>query len=68
VSPVGLAISTLHRALGSFHPGSMPLLCRASYRRELVAWMFLPVMLGAVEGGVAGVLAKIVFEGSSGRL
>jgi MFS family permease len=42
----------------------MPLLSRAHYRREMIAWLFLPVMLGAVEGGVIGVLAKNLFAGT----
>lgn len=41
----------------------MPLLSRAAYRRELAAWSLLPVMVGVVEGGVTGVIAKNVFEG-----
>ena len=40
----------------------MPRLSRGHYRRELVAWFFLPIMLGAVEGGIVGVLAKNIFE------
>ncbi|MHC4910788.1 MAG: MFS transporter [Planctomycetota bacterium] len=41
----------------------MPMLSRAPYRRELAAWLFLPFMLGMVEGGMTGVLAKNLFEG-----
>jgi len=41
----------------------MPLLSRAAYRRELAAWSLLPVMVGVVEGGVTGVLAKNIFDG-----
>ena len=67
MSPVQYAISTVNRALGgaigSFHPASVPLMSRLQYRRELVAWMFLPAMLGVVEGGVVGVLAKFAFDG-----
>jgi hypothetical protein len=37
---------------------------RASYGRELAAWCFLPLMIGAVEGGVVGVIAKEVFAGA----
>ncbi len=37
---------------------------RANYSRELTAWFFLPFMLGAVEGGVTGVLAKTFFAGA----
>ena len=31
--------------------------------RELVAWAFLPMMMGAIEGGVVGVLTKRMFDG-----
>jgi MFS family permease len=37
---------------------------RGSYARELAAWCFLPLMLGVVEGGVTGVLAKTFFAGA----
>ena len=33
------------------------------YARELVAWAFLPMMMGAIEGGVVGVLTKRLFDG-----
>lgn len=36
---------------------------RASYGRELVAWWFLPMMLGAIEGGVISVIVKKGFDG-----
>jgi len=51
------------RGIGSFHPASMPQLSRAHYRREIIAWPFLAVMLSTVAGGVTGVLAKLGFEG-----
>lgn len=41
----------------------MPRLSRGHYRRELTAWAFLPVMMGVVEGGMVGVIAKNAFEG-----
>jgi hypothetical protein len=56
-----MAIRTVGRAIGSFHPAAMPALARIHYRRELVAWLFLPVMMGAIEGGVVGVIAKNAF-------
>ena len=37
---------------------------RGHYGRELVAWLFLPLMLGAIEGGVVGVVAKTAFAGA----
>jgi hypothetical protein len=33
------------------------------YARELIAWAFLPMMMGAIEGGVVGVLTKRMFDG-----
>jgi len=64
VSPVDAAINSVNRAIASFHPGAIPPLARVHYRRELVAWMLLPLMLGAIEGGVVSVLAKNAFEGA----
>ena len=37
---------------------------RPNYARELAAWCVLPLMLGTVEGGVVGVLAKNYFAGT----
>src|SRR5262245_19094948 len=34
---------------------------RANYGRELLAWWFLPMMLGAIEGGVISVIVKKSF-------
>ena len=64
VTPVEATINTISRALRSFRPAAMPVMSRANYRRELAAWIFLPVMLGAVEGSVAGVLAINAFKGT----
>ncbi|MBT8484095.1 MAG: MFS transporter [Phycisphaerales bacterium] len=64
MSPVETAIQSVGRAIGSFHPQAMPPLTRGHYRRELAAWFFLPVMMGAIEGGVVGVIAKNAFTGT----
>jgi hypothetical protein len=32
-------------------------------KRELLAWAFLPMMMGAVDGGVVGIMTKRLFEG-----
>lgn len=61
MSPLQLAIDSFGRVVASLHPRSVPLMLRAHYRRELAAWFFLPLMLGAVEGGVIGVIAKTYF-------
>ncbi|MCH2135088.1 MAG: MFS transporter [Phycisphaerales bacterium] len=49
--------------IGRLHPRSIPLMARPSYRREVVAWSLLPIMLGAVEGGVVGTIATRAFVG-----
>ncbi|MDP7009491.1 MAG: MFS transporter [Phycisphaerales bacterium] len=42
----------------------MPTESRSHYKRELLAWAFLPMMMGAIEGGVVGVLTKRLFAGT----
>ncbi|MFZ4467043.1 MAG: MFS transporter [Phycisphaerales bacterium] len=42
----------------SFHPRHVQPMQRANYLRELVSWAFLPVMLGAIEGGTMSVIVK----------
>jgi hypothetical protein len=66
VTPLHLAIDTFGRAITSFHPRAQPLMVRVNYARELAASCFLPLMLGTVEGGVTGVLAKTYFSGAAG--
>lgn len=39
---------------------------RANYARELVSWMFLPLMLGAVEGGTMAIIVRKAFVGGEG--
>jgi len=56
----------MRSALRSFHPNRFPPMLRASYSRELLAWWFLPMMLGAVEGGVVSVIVKKAFTGVTG--
>jgi MFS family permease len=63
VTPVEAAIDRVSRAIGSYRPAAMPVLTRSLYRREIVASFFLPVMLGAAEGGVVSVIAKNAFDG-----
>ena len=41
----------------------MPPLARAHYRREVVAWLLISTMMGAVAGGVVGVIVKNAFAG-----
>jgi len=46
-----------------FQLRAMPPESRTHYKRELLAWAFLPMMMGAIEGGVVGVLTKRLFSG-----
>jgi MFS family permease len=61
VRPVGQAINLVGRFVASFHPRTLPPMLRATYSRELLAWWFLPIMLGAVEGGAIGNVVKKAF-------
>lgn len=60
--------SPVERALGAYHPNSLPRMSRAGYRRELAAWSLLPVMVAVVEGGVTGVIVKNVYTGTASPL
>lgn len=52
--------------LWSFHPRSIHPMQRANYARELLSWAFLPIMLGAIEGGTMSVLVKKAWTGVPG--
>ena len=62
--------STLARGLAAlplvrnFHPRAVPAVARPAYLRELLSWAFLPLFLGAVEGGALGVVVKKAFAGA----
>lgn len=47
----------------NYLPSSVPLRSRRAYARELAAWSLLPLMLGMLEGGVVGIIAKKSFDG-----
>jgi hypothetical protein len=47
--------------LRHFHPRSVPAVSRPAYMREILSWAFLPLFLGAVEGGALGVVVKKAF-------
>ena len=63
MTPVDATIGAVRAAVGSFHPAAMPRLARAHYRREVIAWLLISTMMGAVTGGVVGVIAKNAFAG-----
>ncbi len=50
----------------NFHPATLPPMLRKSYGRELVSWAFLPLMLGAIEGGTIAIVVKKAFTGAPG--
>lgn len=52
--------------LWSFHPRSIPPMQRMNYARELLSWAFLPIMLGAIEGGTMAVIVKKAWTGVPG--
>jgi hypothetical protein len=56
----------MRSGIASFHPRALPPMLRASYSRELLAWWFLPLMLGAVEGGAMGNIVRRAFDDASG--
>src|SRR4030095_3042520 len=69
VTPVDYAMIPIRRvrgALRSFHPSALPPMVRASYGREMMAWWFLSMMLGAIEGGVMSVIVKKGYAGVGG--
>ena len=38
------------------------MMSRGIYRNEMFAWLFLAMLFGAIDGGIAGVIAKNAFE------
>ena len=58
----------IRTALHAFHLQALPPESRTHYKRELLAWAFLPMMMGAIEGGVVGVLTKRLFFGTVDEL
>lgn len=47
--------------LGSFHPRTMPLMSRDSYRWEMRGAAFFPMVIPCVEAGVLGIIAQKVY-------
>ncbi len=70
-------MNTLHQRRGPLHgavaalvermtPRSLPRRARPAYRRELASWAFIPLMLGALEGGTMSVVVQKAFAGAEG--
>ncbi len=66
VNKITVLVRLVNGFAASFHPRSLPPMLRANYARELISWMFLPMMLGAIEGGAMGIIAKKAFAGVDG--
>jgi len=64
VSPVESTFAAISRHFGA---RPIPRLSRLHFRRELLAWTFLSIMLGAIEGGVTSVIAQSAFGGYVSR-
>ena len=66
LAPLLLPVRLVGGFARSFHPNELPPLLRRTYGRELVSWAFLPLMLGAIEGGTIAIVVKKAFEGQPG--
>ncbi|MFN9124892.1 MAG: MFS transporter [bacterium] len=66
LAPLFIPVRLVGNFARSFHPAELPPMLRRTYGRELVSWAFLPLMLGAIEGGAIAVVVKKAFEGQPG--
>ena len=66
LAPLFVPVRVVGAFARSFHPQQLPPMLRRTYGRELVSWAFLPLMLGAIEGGALAVVVKKAFEGQPG--
>lgn len=61
VTPLDSAVRSARAAMASFHPRSMPRMARKHYAREMTACGFQSILFGAVDGMIAGIVAKNAF-------
>jgi len=66
LAPFFVPVNLLMGFVRSFHPATLPPMLRLTYGRELVSWAFLPLMLGAIEGGTIAIVVKKAFTGQPG--
>ena len=66
LAPLLIPVRLVGNFARSFHPAELPPQLRRTYSRELVSWAFLPLMLGAIEGGTIGIVIKKAFDGQPG--
>ena len=66
LAPLLLPLRFVGAFARSFHPAELPPMLRRTYGRELVSWAFLPLMLGAIEGGTIAIVIKKAFSGQPG--
>ena len=64
LAPLLIPVRVVGNFARSFHPAELPPQLRRTYSRELVSWAFLPLMLGAIEGGTIGIVIKRRSTGS----
>jgi len=66
LAPLLIPVRVVGNFARSFHPAELPPQLRRTYGRELASWAFLPLMLGAIEGGTIGIVIKKAFDGQPG--
>jgi hypothetical protein len=66
LAPLLIPVRVVGGFARSFHPATLPPMLRMTYGRELISWAFLPLMLGAIEGGTIGIVIKKAFDGQPG--
>jgi hypothetical protein len=66
LAPLLVPVRVVGDFAASFHPAKLPPMLRHTYGRELVSWAFLPLMLGAIEGGTIAIVIKKAFAGQPG--
>ena len=66
LAPLLIPVRVVGDFAASFHPAKLPPMLRHTYGRELVSWAFLPLMLGAIEGGTIAIVIKKAFENQPG--
>ena len=66
LAPLLVPVRLVGNFARSFHPAELPPQLRRTYGRELVSWAFLPLMLGAIEGGTIAIVIRKAFEGQPG--
>ena len=59
-------VAHIRNSIEGFHPKNIPLMSRLSYRRELISWAFMPLMLSGLQAGTISIFLKKTYAGVSG--